>query len=265
MVGYGFDHRRTLSLHALKTMPHTYDAQFMDYTAHSSRQSARAIVALLRTVLPMSGVLDVGCARGTWLRAWQEAGVADIFGIDGNYVDASTLAIPSEHFRAVNLAQSIDLGRQFDLVQSLEVAEHVPACAADNFIENLVRHSRGMVLFSAAPPGQGGEYHVNEQPYEYWRAKFRARDFHPYDFIRPRIATDKEISFWYRYNTLLYVRKDRAGDLPEQIRSTQVDDALPIPDISPPSFRARKLLVKAMPYRLQHWLARCKARVNRSR
>jgi hypothetical protein len=35
-----------------------------------------------------------------------------------------------------------------------------------------------MVLFSAAPPGQGGEHHVNERTYEFWRGLF-AR--HGYD------------------------------------------------------------------------------------
>ena len=44
---------------------------------------------------------------------------------------------------------------------------------ADTFVQNLVRHASGAILFSAAPPGQGGEFHVNEQPYEYWRGKFQ--------------------------------------------------------------------------------------------
>jgi hypothetical protein len=35
------------------------------------------------------------------------------------------------------------------------------------FVYCLARHARRFVLFSAAPPGQGGEFHVNERPFEY--------------------------------------------------------------------------------------------------
>src|SRR5579859_18095 len=86
VVGHGFDRARPLSLHALTPMSHTYDSQFMDYTAHSSRHSARTIAALVRGWLPATSVLDVGCARGTWLDEWRRAGSEDIFGVDGDYV-----------------------------------------------------------------------------------------------------------------------------------------------------------------------------------
>ncbi|MDP6884692.1 MAG: hypothetical protein QF830_11185, partial [Rhodospirillales bacterium] len=43
---------------------------------------------------------------------------------------------------------------------SLEVAEHLPPDAAETFVATLVAHGR-LVLFSAAPPGQGGLNHVN--------------------------------------------------------------------------------------------------------
>jgi hypothetical protein len=44
------------------------------------------------------------------------------------------------------------LGRRFELVQSVEVAEDLPPPAAGEFIASLVRHL-GHVLFSAASPG----------------------------------------------------------------------------------------------------------------
>ena len=62
-----------------------------------------------------------------------------------------------------NLANPVDLGRKFDLVQSLEVGEHLPKSAADTFVETLVKHG-DVVLFSAASVGQGGHDHINEQP-----------------------------------------------------------------------------------------------------
>jgi hypothetical protein len=152
------------------------------------------------------------------------------------------------------------LGRTFDLVQSLEVAEHIDPSYAELFIDNLVRHSNGLICFSAAPPGQGGAFHVNEQPYDYWRAMFEQRSYSAYDFVRPGLADNKAVSFWYRFNTMLYVRADLGDSLDEAVRVMRIPDEQPIPDVSPAVFRARKQLVKRIPRALQDGLARLKAR-----
>ena len=59
------------------------------------------------------------------------------------------------------------MNRKFDLVLSLEVAEHLPSECAEAFVESLVNLGP-VILFSAAIPYQGGENHVNEQWPEYW-------------------------------------------------------------------------------------------------
>jgi SAM-dependent methyltransferase len=238
---------------------HEYDSGFMAYADKSSRYSAQVISSLVREALHVTSVLDVGCARGTWLRAWKEAGVHDFQGVDGAYVMES-LVIPHERFLGTDLAGPINLARRFDLVQSLEVAEHIPPESAEQFVDNLVAHSAGFVLFSAAPPGQGGEHHVNEQPYEYWREKFGRRGFQAFDYVRPRIAGDGHVSFWYRFNILLYADERRVEQLPEIVRSARIPAELPIPDVSPTWFRARKQLVRLLPRHLQQKLAALKAR-----
>jgi 2-polyprenyl-3-methyl-5-hydroxy-6-metoxy-1,4-benzoquinol methylase len=83
------------------------------------------------------------------------AGVHDICGVHRDYVSRSQLLIPDELFRAADLARPLALGRRFDLVQSLEVAEHITPAASEAFVENLARHAERFVLFSAAPPGKG--------------------------------------------------------------------------------------------------------------
>jgi SAM-dependent methyltransferase len=241
-------------------MQYAYDANFMTYADRSSRHSARVISNLLCQALKIESVLDIGCARGTWLSAWREQGAKNIFGVDGSYVSTNNLAIPRQCFFATDLAHQFDLRRKFDLVQSLEVAEHIPGTSADIFVKNLVRHSSGIILFSAAPPGQGGEFHVNEQPYEYWRQKFRAHDFDAFDCVRPLIANDKAVSFWYRYNALLYVRVDRVPVLPESIRATRMPTQTAIPDIAPGWFRWRKRLTRLLPFTISQQLAHAMAR-----
>lgn len=240
-------------------MSHAYDSRFMNYADVSSRTSAQRIAGLLLQALPIRSVLDVGCAKGTWLDVWSELGVGEIQGVDGDYVDRANLVIPAARFRAANLAQALDLGRQFDLVQSLEVAEHIPGESASIFVENLVRHSSGIVLFSAAPPGQGGEFHVNEQPYDYWRALFRRHGFDAYDCIRPQIANEASVSFWYRYNIFLYVHQTAIARLPAATIATRVGDEQMLTDISPTLFKWRKQIVRLLPDGVRDGLARFKA------
>ncbi len=237
-----------------------YGDDFMRYAAGSSHYAATVVSSKLAALLPIASVLDVGCATGTWLAAWQARGVTDVAGVDGDYVDRSALRIPRESFKALDVSKSFDLGQRFDLVQSLEVAEHVPRSAADDFVASLARHARRYVLFSAAPPGQGGEFHINEQPYDYWRTRFSRLGFRALDAVRPMVAGDSRVSFWYRYNTLLYVRDELVQELPSSLAGCVLDPDQPVPDVSPLAFRARKAIVRCLPAALQEQLARAKAR-----
>ena len=150
-------------------------------------------------------MLDVGCGVGVWVNEWSSAGVSDVLGIDGNYVDRTALRIPLDKFAPVDLKQSFSLGRKFDLVQTLEVAEHLDEACADTFVESLARHGE-TILFSAAIPGQGGTHHVNEQWPSYWAEKFARVGYTAYDIIRPQIWTDPQILAFYRQNILIFAR-----------------------------------------------------------
>ena len=240
-------------------MGHVYGKEFMDYAAASSRYAAEKIVHHLKSDLSPRSILDVGCAVGAWLDVWMQAGVSDVCGVDGDYVNRSQLLIPQDRFRAANLAETIDLGRRYDLVQSLEVGEHITSSAARIFVDSIARHAERYVLFAAAPPGQGGEHHVNERPYDYWRGLLAGHGFVPFDFVRPLIAADSRVSYWYRYNVILYVRRQYIESLPKNVSRTRVHDDSPIKDISPLLFKIRKAAVRLMPLRVQHNLARLKA------
>jgi hypothetical protein len=62
------------------------------------------------------------------------------------------------------------------LAYSVEVAEHLAAELGDRLVEFLCSIAP-IVVFTAAPPGQGGTGHINEQPFDYWLQRFRAWDF----------------------------------------------------------------------------------------
>ncbi len=182
-----------------------YDSAFFDELMEGTEESAQTVVPMVYDLLKPASVLDVGCGAGTWLAAWRSAGVSEVVGVDGDYVDRARLQIPSDAFVSANLQQSFSLDRTFDLVQTLEVAEHLDEANADTFVESLARHG-DTILFSAAVPGQGGTHHVNEQWPSYWAEKFAKAGYTCYDFLRPRIWTDQRIAWFYRQNILLFAR-----------------------------------------------------------
>lgn len=237
--------------------PYQYDGRFFDYVDRSARRSAEVAVPVIAAVLQPRSVLDVGCGRGIWCAVWREAGTADVFGVDGAYVDPETLVIPRQRFRAHDITQPFDLGRRFDLVLSLEVGEHLPEADAEPFVDNLTRHAP-LVLFSSAVPGQGGEFHVNEQPLDYWRAKFKSRGYRCFDPLRPRILHERQVEPWYRYNMLLYATDEAAAALPEEVRSSEIEAGEPVPERAPLSWRTRKAVLRAMPAPAIHRLAQLK-------
>jgi SAM-dependent methyltransferase len=168
--------------------------------------SAGRIFEIVQRHLALKSALDVGCGTGDFLFQADKRGVADVFGIEGTWAANSRFLLEPEKRRLLDLEQPFDLGRVFDLVISLEVAEHLSARAAQGFVESLARHG-DFVLFSAAIPQQGGINHVNEQWPAYWAAQFRAHGFDCHDFIRWEIWEDELLPFYYRQNIFLYARR----------------------------------------------------------
>ncbi|PIS14419.1 hypothetical protein COT64_02780 [Candidatus Shapirobacteria bacterium CG09_land_8_20_14_0_10_39_12] len=172
-----------------------------------SLKSAEQIVPLVLDLIRLKSVVDIGCGTGSFLRVFRENGVNDIFGIDGEWMPKNKLQIPEEFFQSADLQRTFELNRKFDLVISLEVAEHLPVESAETFVGSLT--SLGpVILFSAAIPFQGGINHMNEQWPEYWVRLFGQKDYVPVDCIRRKIWNNKEVCMWYAQNILFFVKRD---------------------------------------------------------
>lgn len=201
-----------------------YSTEFFVRMGQGSRDSAAAVVPLVMKLLQPRSVIDVGCGTGSWLAAFKQHGVADVLGIDGPYVDPAQLEIETCEFMAADVTQSIEVGREFDLAISVEVAEHLPESGADQFVEMLARLAP-VILFSAAAPHQGGEHHINEQWPDYWVKRFSAKGFAALDPIRRLLWNRAGIDWWYAQNLLLFARPDQLATilakLPEFERSEE--------------------------------------------
>lgn len=239
---------------------HVYSGGFYDYIDAGSRASARIVARLLLKEMRIASLLDIGAGHGAWAAEWLAGGVPDVLAVDGDYVARDRLAIPVDRFCAHDLSQPLDLGRRFDLVQSLEVAEHLADSAADGFVDTLSRHG-DVILFSAAVPHQGGEHHVNEQPLSYWRSKFAARGYVPYDWLRPRLADDSAVMPWYRFNSLIYANEAGAARLSAAIRGTRVADNDAVDITGDLRWRARRAIVRLIPPALIKPIAMAKASI----
>lgn len=207
----------------MTTTSPTYDRAFFEQKGRTTHHSAERIVPLVLSILDVQSAVDVGCGEGSWLAAFRHRGLDDLLGLDGDYVPKDLLKIPAHAFVHSDLSREIAVSRRFDLAMSLEVAEHLPPARAAGFVADLCKLS-DQVMFSAAIPFQRGLHHVNCQWPDYWQDLFKTHGYLAFDLIRPRVWDDDSVDFWYRQNTILYVRRDKAE------QHTLLRDALPDAD-----------------------------------
>lgn len=180
-----------------------------------------------------------------WTRPWVERallGVLPHLGLPGNLTDIGCGA-----GYAVELARRLDIDAhgydiacpdtlwtspwdltvpdlrpvRASLVLSWEVGEHLPAEAAETYVDNMVmaladdgdlaptfRGPASWLVFTAAPPGQDGEGHINCQPQEFWRTLIEARgplyDAEITDRIRETWRWATGPCFWYPQNVQVF-------------------------------------------------------------
>lgn len=141
------------------------------------RKWQRPLGKIIGGLFNIKSVVDFGCASGYYLEGFAEAG-ATVKGYEYLYENSEPF-MPSTvkpYIEQGNAMEDIDCGK-FDLSMSIEVAEHILTEKSDTLVENLVNASNKYILMTAAPPGQGGTGHINEQPKEFWVDKIESHGF----------------------------------------------------------------------------------------
>lgn len=163
---------------------------------------AKVLEIIISEINPKS-VLDVGCGTGASLSYFLENDV------EAKGLENSDYAIENspvkEHIYKHNLNKPYLSDKQYDLVWSFEVIEHIHPKYEATFLNTLVNHSH-QILISAAIPGQGGHGHFNEQEPQYWINKFKELGYiYDDDFSRKLQSTGdayvENILFFKKLNT----------------------------------------------------------------
>jgi SAM-dependent methyltransferase len=186
-----------------------YDDSFYAAQLEQSLVAARAYAACLGKVYRPNSVLDVGCGRGAWLKAFGEAGAQRLTGLDGAW-NKGAMIEPAISFYAQDLealSRARWTGERYDLAMSLEVAEHLPPDTSAGFVDMLCAAS-DVVIFGAAIPYQSGTRHINLRTQSAWAKEFAVHGYSAWDLFRPDLWGNDSIPYWYQQNTFLYLRNE---------------------------------------------------------
>ena len=199
-----------------KPVNEIYSKEFYGKETEIALSAAQIILPYILNRINCKTIIDFGCGTGKWLYVAKKISKEKIriLGLDGEYAQ-EYLEISSNEFLACDLTKTIDLGCNYDLAISLEVAEHLPITSARTFVQNLTRHSN-IILFSAAVPYQGGTKHINEQYPSYWEKIFGEYGFVMCDSLRPVFWNDERIDMCYRQNMFLYCKAALQKDIEEK-------------------------------------------------
>lgn len=184
-----------------------YDETFYEEPHQKKAQSAAIVAEIILRNLTFKNVFDIGCGIGLFISEMAKKGVEAI-GCDYSESAIANSCTNVTIFKA-DASKRIVVNRKFDLVICFEVAEHLADKHSNQLVDSCVRHSDS-VLFTAAPPGQGGVGHINEQPYEYWIQKFENSGFMHDNELSMKLQSEmrtQNVVSWLADNIMFFKRK----------------------------------------------------------
>lgn len=105
----------------------------------------------------------------------------------------------------LNLAEKINFNCNYDIVMSLEVAEHIPKEFEEVYVNNLVKCSREGILITWSRIGQGGHFHVNNKNREDVMKLFESKGYKYQNEITERLKNSTQVD-WLKSNILYFTK-----------------------------------------------------------
>jgi len=181
-----------------------YDKDFFLEGERLKKDSACKVAEIINANIAFNSVFDIGCGMGIYLEEFHRLGKESLgcdFSVDSLRISPKQFTI----FQA-DATRPILLNKKFDLVVCFEVAEHIQKKYSRQLVTNCTNNS-DTVLFTAAPVGQGGVGHINEQPYEFWINLFSEQGFsldHDLSLAMRSQMKKQEVVFWIANNLMLF-------------------------------------------------------------
>jgi glycosyltransferase involved in cell wall biosynthesis/2-polyprenyl-3-methyl-5-hydroxy-6-metoxy-1,4-benzoquinol methylase len=149
------------------------DNDVIDYNQIESEEKpfADRLATWIKENINPKKVVDIGCGPGTYVYSLRDNDV-NAYGYDiDDRIDGK------DYLKKLSLFEVND---KSDVVICLEVAEHIETSLSDSIVDSIIRNVNddGMIIWTAAIPGQGGVGHINCQTKEYWEDKFISRGFY---------------------------------------------------------------------------------------
>lgn len=187
-----------------------YNKDFFSYIDSLQADSFPIMASTIARQFKPEKVIDVGCGSGGLLYSLVKNFDISGFGLEYSKQGRDLCVQKGLQVRFADLTQPLQLDETYDLLICLEVAEHLPGEKANQLVSSLTS-GPSQVLFSAAVPGQGGNGHINEQPYTYWIEKFSK-----HSFIIDQNKTDEiraewqslGVARWFANNSMVFIKRD---------------------------------------------------------
>jgi SAM-dependent methyltransferase len=152
-----------------------YSTSYYEGIEAANAQVYKLLATALAAIFRPGSAADVGCGSGGISLALRAEGVERIYPFD--FSQASVDMTKGKGFpnaQRLDLTQASEIPATADLCLCLEVAEHIPR-KYERHLVSLLSQVAPVLIFTAAPPGQGGHLHVNLRSKNHWIQLFREK------------------------------------------------------------------------------------------
>lgn len=183
-----------------------YDERYFKWHRDNTRDYAIKTMNWYIQEFKPKSIIDYGCGIGAYLESALINDIYDIKGFDigGDNVKKFTDEAVIKYIEYTDCTKPIST-KYYDCVISLETGEHIETESSEQFVKNICNSTKrdGVIIFSAAQPGQSGTGHINCQEKIFWKERFLFNSF-VYDDLLTEYITDN----WSRLGAPIYIKNN---------------------------------------------------------